>query len=109
MLTGERIQLIADKLFGFGTHEYYHYRVGPGDLVHVQISRKTSIDLTLSGEVAEVDDHGYYATVRIRLESGEVKEIRMYRDGPKDEEGAAIQCRIMRKVHVPLQPTPNRI
>lgn len=97
MLTAGRIGRLADGLFGFRTHEYFHYRVGPGDVVKVQVARRASIELTLAGSVESVNDHGYYRTIAVRSETGEVQQVRLYRDGPKDEDGAAVGCQVVEK------------
>ena len=113
MLTQSRLRMLGDQLLrSLGVSrtwaDNYHYRVGPGDIVRMTLTEE-AIELTLAGMVAAIEDHGWYSTITLRLETGELRPIRLYRQGPVDESGAAIECEIVERRHVPLPRDPGRI
>lgn len=74
-----------------------------GDTVRVcEIAGQPPQEAHYIALVIDVVEHGYYLLVECRLESGDARRFRTYRDGPP--EAGVISVKILRRVDRPREP-----
>ena len=84
MRTSQQVRNRLLRDMGIKPRANYHYRLRLGDRVKARIVEdEPPVDLTVSGVVREIEEHGWYSHIRLWLpEQRTSLWVTIYRDGP---------------------------
>ena len=103
-------QIDNSMLRGIGitpTASYASRLMTGDDIKFLVVEDDESPIIAAAGTVEAIEEHGWYSDATVLCFDGSRQTLRIYRDGPP--EWGTVECRVLRRINEPLQPSKGRL